>query len=717
MNAEIIAVGRSKWEAIFTWLMVTLVVLGCSQCRAVQIPATVVPANITATNGTDLVVTWFPVGVDIYGNPLSVSNYNVYCSSDPTFAPDLNTYTNLLGSTNTTTFVHAGALTNNANLFYYVSAVATNGAESLVFSNLVGMLTQTVACPPGTNVFTWLALPPSIGPTNASSLATLLGITGKLHRLNETDQSDQVWDAGAGTGTNFSLIVGESYVVELSTSAVLCVYGTYGTLNSFTWVYNTNAFNHQWISVPPNTIYSNAATLAGNIPACTKAALYDPTSGQFLSWFNLNGSRLGTNFVLNPSQGVVISISSNVAWQPQPEYPQAAVEAGAVFINLTTSLEATGTAIAGASPIVLYAWDYYGDGNVELSGASRIPVVSLSLTNPMTIYPTYRVQDARGFYGIGYAPYTALSMSLSFSNQSFRAGLGETGTVCYASSTNGYFSVYIYDASNNLVQVLQSNVWEQAGTACVQWDGLNTNGAVVSNGVYYAVIAQTVNGATAQYDPRPLLLGTNITSSVSGFAVQNQFNPYAGGLFPIQYMLPTPSWVTIVIQDTAFNTIAVVCSNALQSAGAQIEYWNGRLSNGSLIAADQTFQVSLIAVSAGANALIVQQPLPSLTGLSASATKFTPSLNPYGPNTNGTVALSYMLDRAADARIIVEDSQGNVVQNALDSGKSPGPNTSVWTGTDSFGRLVAAGVYSIAVAPEVSGQDGVPQSVWVQTYY
>lgn len=688
-----------------------------NQPLALQIPTTVPLATPLTTNGSDLILTWLPVAADIYGNPVSISYYNVYSSTDPTFAPDLNTYTNRVGSTNATTFVHRGAYTNASSLFYYVSAVGTNGSESLVFSNLAVKLSQSVVVPPGSNAFTWLALPPAIVPTNASSLAAQLGITGKLHRLNETDQSDQVWDAGAGTGTNFPLLTGVSYVVELTTSTVLRITGMYGPPSSFTWQYNTNALNHHWISVPPNSMYPNATALASNITACTKVAIYNSTNRQFASLFQIGNTWTGSNFVLNPAQGTIVSISSNATWQPQPEYPQVAVnlQSSAGFIDLTT-LQATGTTIAGASPIVQYAWDYYGDGAIEQSNSTPISLLSAQLTNAGTIYPTYQVKDARGFYGIAYAPYLALSMSLSFSNQAFRAGLGETGAVCYASSTNGYFSAYIYDASTNLVRVLQSNVWQQAGTACVQWDGRNTGGTVVSNGAYYVVVDQTINGSTLRYDPRPLLLGSNVTSSVSGFAVQNQFNPYTGGLFPIQYTLPTPSQVTIVIQDNSFNNIAVVCSNVFRLAGSQVEYWNGQLSNGNLIAANQTFQVVLTAIAVGGNSLIVQSALPSLTALSASVTKFTPSLNPYGLGTN-SVTVSYTLDRAADARIVIANSTGNVVQNALDPGKSPGSNTTVWTGADSQGRLVPAGIYSIAVAPEVAGQDGVSQTIWVQTYY
>jgi flagellar hook assembly protein FlgD len=709
--------GTRRNLVVVAVLTVATAIIGASTVFAQQTPSAVPLMIPVSSNGTDLILSWMPVGADIHGNPITITNYNVYCTTTPTVAPDLSGHTNLLGSTNGTSFVVAGALTNNSNSFYYISAVDTNGSESIVFTNLVANLVLPVNNPAGTNVFAWLALPSSVPCTNASSLASLLGITGKLYCLNDTNQCEEVWDASSGAGTNFPVVAGASYAIECPSNTVLQIYGTYGTVPMFNWQYYTNQFNHHWISVPPNSIYSNAATLAADIAGCTKVAQFDTAAGQFNSWFSLSNLWTGTNFPLNPAQGLIISINSNTVWQPKPSYPQVTVnlQAGAGFIGLT-SLQATGTVVAGAAPIVEYAWDEYGDGSMVTSNANPMPLLSLSLTNAMTIYPTYRVQDANGFYAVGSAPYAALSMSLSFTNQSFRPGLGETGTVSYTSSSGGYFSAYIYDASNNLVAVLESNVWQQAGTATLQWNGENLNGAVVPSGVYYAVINQTVNGATASYDPRPLLLNSNITTSVTGITVQNQFDAYTGGLFPIQYTLPTPSQVTIVILDASDNIIAVVCSNALQSAGTQVQYWNGQLSNGSLIPSGRTFHVGLTAVAIGANAMIVQQPLPSLTDLQSSATKFTPSSNPYGLGTN-SVTLSYTLDYAADARIIVTDSQGNVVLNALDPGKSPGQNTSIWTGTDSLGRLVAAGIYNIAVAPEVSGQDGAPQTIWVQTYY
>ena len=306
-------------------LFFAFAVIGDSVSAAGQIPASVSLSSPAQTNGTDLVLAWLAVGVDIYGNALAVSNYNIYFSTNPVFAPDLVGHANQLGFTNATQFVHKGALTNSSSGFYYISAVGTNGVESLVFTNMVGKIALQVPNPTGSNVFAFLALPPTIPWMNASSLAAQLGITGKLYHLNDTNQSYDVWDAGTSTGTNFALKAGESYGVELSTGALLSVYGTYGLPISFACQYNTNTFNHHWISVPPNSIYSNAAALAGTIPASTKVAFYDPTSSQFLSWFNLNGAWLGTNFVLNPANGIEVSVTSNGAWQTQPEYPQATV--------------------------------------------------------------------------------------------------------------------------------------------------------------------------------------------------------------------------------------------------------------------------------------------------------------------------------------------------------------------------------------------------------
>ena len=716
---QCVSTGRiftNSWHCLVV-VMMTLVAVGGTWLHAGQIPASVTGINLSATNSTDLILNWSPVSLDIYGNPVAITNYNIYFSTNSLFAPDLAGHANRLGVTNAIRFVHKGAQTNTSSGFYYLAAVSANGTESLIFSNLIGNLVQNVVCQPGTNVYTWLALPPSVAWSNAASLGTQLATVDKLYHLVESNQTYEVWDAKATTGTNFPVIAGEAYGLELSTSTVLRIQGVYNSSPGFAWTSSSNQFNHHWMSLPANGNYSNAASLFNTIPFATKVAQYDPASGQFLSWFNLNGIWAGTNFTLNPAQGVLASVIMNFPWQPKLIYPRAGVnlQAGAGFLGLA-DLQATGTVVVGASPIVEYAWDYFGDGIMEISSTNPVTLLSLHLTNPVTCWPTYRVKDSRGFYGLGYARYDALSMSLSISNQAFRAGLNETGTVCFASSTNGYFSAYIYDASNNLVRVLESNVWHQAGSACLQWDGRDAGAGVVSNGVYYAVIEQTVNGAKACYDIKKLLLGTNVTSAITGIIVPSQFNPYSGGSFPIQYVLPTASRVTILIQDNNLNTIAVVCSNVLRAAGAQTDYWDGRLSSGAMITASTGFRVSLSAVAVGANAVIVQSALPTLSSLRSSKAKFTPSANPYGLSTNAAIC-TYSLDGPTNIRVIIRNTQGQIIQNGLETGKSTGQNLSAWPGTDSQGRPVTAGLYCISISPELNGQSGNSQSIWVQVYY
>jgi flagellar hook assembly protein FlgD len=247
-------------------------------------------------------------------------------------------------------------------------------------------------------------------------------------------------------------------------------------------------------------------------------------------------------------------------------------------------------------------------------------------------------------------------------------------------------------------------------------DGGRADDNPVSNGLHYVVIEQTLGGVTVTYDPATLLLGSNITSRITGISLSSTFDPYAGGRFPIRYELATPARVTITIKDGLGMTIGSVCSGALRAAGVQTEYWDGRLFSGAMIGPGQTFNVSILAIAVGGNALIVEDPLPPIEGLTASASKFMPALNPYGLSTN-SLTLSYRLSAGADVRIEVRSASGRTVRGALEPDKSAGANRSVWPGTDDGGRLVAAGLYSVTLCVESGSRRGPPATVWVEVYY
>ena len=681
------------------------------------IPRTVNVAAPQATNAVGLTLSWQPVAEDIHGQAKAVSGYNVYCSSDPRFVPDTDTHTNLLVSTNVASFVHSNALATSTSLFYYVTAVGADDTESLVFTDMVYKVSSSIDCPPGSNVFAWLSLPYECQWTNAASLAGQLPDVDKLYSFNDTNQSYAMWDCGASTGSNFRVAAGDALGVEVSTGTVLHVYGKHSWTNAFVWEHRTDRFNHHWISLPPNAAYSNASALAEAVSACSKVARFDTATGAYESWFLLAGEWRGTDFAIPPNDGVLVSVSGNSTWTPALIYPIATLtlETGAGYID-TMALNATAQVASATGPLAEYAWDYDGDGVFDASGASPVLTYSHSFTNPATWFPTIRVKDERGFYALDSARYDALSMSLSFSNQAFQAGLNETGQVCFTASTGGVFSVYVYDSQSNLVSVLESNVVHASGSACLSWDGRDTEGALASNGVYYVVVEQTIGSETITYDPAFLMRGSNITAEITGIYVASSFDPYSGGQFPIRYDLSAPARVTVTIEDDLGLTIGLVCSNALRSAGTHTEYWDGRLLSGAMISAGQTFNVAIDAVSVGNNVLLVDEPLPSIDNLAASATEFIPALNPYGTGTN-SLSLSYDLQAAADLRIEVRAESGNLIRNALEPGMPAGGNQSVWPGTDDAGRLAAAGLYSVTLSSEFGSRHGQPSTVWVEVYY
>jgi len=678
------------------------------------------PVNVAAphaTNDAHLVISWQPIAADIHGQPKTVSGYNVYCSSDPRFVPDTDTHTNLLVSTNVTSFMHSNALATSTSQFYYVTAVGADATESLVFTDMVYKVSSSIDCPPGSNVFAWLSLPYECQWTNAALLAGQLSDVDKLYRFDDTNQSYALWDCVASTGSNFRVAVGDALGVEVSTGTVLHVYGKHSWTNAFAWEHRTDRFNRHWISLPPNSVYSNASSLAQAVPNCTKVARFDTATSAYESWFLLAGQWRGVDFVIPPNEGLLISISSNSTWTPALIYPSAALtlSTGTGYID-TMALSATAQVASAVGPLVEYAWDYDGDGVFDASGASPVLTYTHVFTNPATWFPTVRVKDERGFYALDSARYDALSMSLSFSNQAFQAGLSETGHVCFTASTGGVFSVYIYDSQSNLVSILESNVLHATGSACLTWDGRDTDGSLASNGAYYVVIEQTFGSETITYDPAFLMLGSNITADITGIYVASSFDPYSGGQFPIRYDLSAPARVTVTIENDLGEMIGLVCSNVLRSAGTHTEYWDGRLLSGAMITAGQTFNVAISAVSIGGNAMIVEEPLPSVDELTASATEFIPALNPYGMGTN-TLTLSYDLQAGSDIRIEVRSEAGTLIRNALEPGKPPGSNQSVWPGTDDAARLAAAGLYSVTLSAESGSRRGEPSTVWVEVYY
>lgn len=689
----------------------------CMHVAAAPMP--IAPAGLTAgqSGDADVRLEWQSVGTDIYGDASAVTNYRIYGSTDPRFVPDFEAHTNLLAETAETAFTHAGAWTNAEDWFYAVAAVAEDGTESLVLREMACRLRRQIECPDGSNVFAWIGLPGGIAATNAEEVASLIPGADGLYLFDAETQTYEAWDSVAATGSNFRVAGGDVLGLRFSTNAAIVLAGIYSWPGQMEWEHQTNRFNHRWVAFPPESPVTNAAGVVAAIPESTKAARYDASLGLFQSWFMLGGTWMGTNFSLAPGEPVQVSIRSNSVWQMPSPYPEVSLALGKSvgFVDLDR-MAATGTVSSPSSTIVEYAWDYDGDGEFDNIDSNPVMTIEHRLDTAASIRPTLRVRNAAGRYAVAHGNYSGIEIGLSFSNQAFRAGIGETGLITYVASQSGFFSVHIYDGLTNLVRTLESNVWHEAGTVTLPWDGLDEDENPVPPGPYHVVVEQTVGGTTLRYDSSVLAGQSGIAGTVVDFSAPSTFSLADGGAFPIQFTLQEPAYVNVTILDGDGVVMAVILSNDLRSAGTHYLSWDGRRTTGEVLAEGESFSVAVSSASVGPNALIVQPTTPVLSQMQAEPQKFIPSENPYGTATNAAV-ISYQLDIPADVSMEVRDATGALIKDGFEPGKTAGGNTAIWAGRDAAGRLVGQGHYSITIWPEEDGNVGLPSTTWVEVYY
>ena len=95
-------------------------------------PRSITDLDVTrsASNLSNLVLTWSAPTVDVYGRATTVARYEIYAASGP---GSLKSAAHLIGTNiggTNTTFTHVGAATSPGNLFYVVTAIDTNGFAS-----------------------------------------------------------------------------------------------------------------------------------------------------------------------------------------------------------------------------------------------------------------------------------------------------------------------------------------------------------------------------------------------------------------------------------------------------------------------------------------------------------------------------------------------------------------------------------------------------------
>ena len=657
-------------------------------------PVEIADLSITKA-GNDTHLSWSVVTTDAYSNTASIDHYNIYRGTTPDFIPDTTSGTNRIGQPNGTTFDDVDALLSEDSYYYYVMAVASDGTESLLPSNIGYKIRLALTYDPAKSNKYWLSIPYNSNYATASDLGGDALNISHVIRWDPLTQSEEVWDQVNTTGTDFTVVAGEAYAIVILDDTVLNLAGSHGP-STINMTYNANNFNVNWFSIPHPNAYGIASLLAQDIPNTTKVGRYDVQNDTYESWFFLDGSWMGHDFTLIPGEGVLGVITDDTTWTPSLGYPTVVATADVTDGLNAIEVNLSGTAEDKNGSIINYQWDYKGDGVFDYSDTLS-PDTSFAYTIAGTYYPTLLVTDDDGFHGYDYQTIEVYSLENEISVENFNPSGGDTAQFTYTISNVGLMTIKIYDELGNLIRILFADQAVTAGENVATWDGRNDLAELVADGTYYVVFDYSIAGKpyTYTYDLRTSSGGEDITDDITNIGVSEILSPLEGEYVEITYTLPQKALVTIAIKEQSGTVIRHLLTDAPRTAGTHMEIWYGADDNGQIVSPGTSFYVTLEALSMADSAMITTGFAPTLTDISAEPLRFSPATNPYGTQDKSSVVTTFTLNKQASVTVTVYNSSGTAVRTFTESDLAAAQHQVAWNGRNDSGSLQTDGTYTI----------------------
>jgi flagellar hook assembly protein FlgD len=392
--------------------------------------------------------------------------------------------------------------------------------------------------------------------------------------------------------------------------------------------------------------------------------------------------------------------------------PSAQAKASPTSGNVPMTVNFSGKGVDPNGSITNYEWDYNGDGTYEWSNPSS-PNSSYTFNKVGTFNATLRVTDNEGNRATDSVTINATLGIAATRTGIFKPGLGEKASVCNSYTDSAKVTVKIIDAAGNVVKVLVNEASRDKGTTyCDEWDGRNTAGKLVPDGIYYYLIEYTVNGQKFTYDPR-MTAGYKETPPSRSWT--STFNPYQNKFVEITYSTDKPSeiglqmWTLDCSAPDCVKLIRTVYTREPEGAGSHKALWDGIDDRGIPVTVGD-YAVRLWAYELADNAIIVSGNRPAIDALSAAPNYFTSGYNPYRSGSILQPSVSFSLSKNADLEVRIINSLGVVVRKMSKSGLSAGANSIVWDGKDQSGKAVFPGGYSIQMtAVDAAGNRSLPR--------
>jgi len=385
-----------------------------------------------------------------------------------------------------------------------------------------------------------------------------------------------------------------------------------------------------------------------------------------------------------------------------------------VLADGSPTVEATADPVSGAAPltvsldgrasdpkgaIVLYEWDFEGDGTFDWSHPSS-PKTSHVYDKAGTFAATLRVHDSEGQKATASVTVKPAAGVATTRTGSFNPSGGQKANICSTFTDDVQVTVSIVDGAGTLVRTLVDHASRTRNTqTCDEWNGLDEAGKKVLDGIYYFLIQYTAGGETFILDLKKSAEFKQVWPSRTW---PSSFNPYEDKPVEISFTLGKPSEVSLYFWTRDYSrpdSIAPVRTLFLREPfgeGSHKVVWDGVDDRGVAVKT-AVYPVTIRSYELPDNAVIVTGNRPVITAVAADPNYFGSGYNPYNVRSAARTRVSFSLSRPADLEVRIFDSFGAVVRAMTMPGLPAGTGSLSWDGRDQSGNTANPGSYSIAL--------------------
>ena len=252
------------------------------------------------------------------------------------------------------------------------------------------------------------------------------------------------------------------------------------------------------------------------------------------------------------------------------------------------------------------------------------------------------------------------------------------------------------------------------------WDGRDSGGALVADGIYsYEIITEDLAGnkntdvGNVRVDKTGPVIGPY---SVTPKAISPSSSPGITDQATISYNISKEGTVEIRIISTT-GPLVRQFGPYLKSLGSHTETWDGNDASGNVVG-EGDYRIEIFLIDSAGNignpnpavmTVAVDNTPPAITGLLVVPPFFSPmNSNP----AYSAAMLKYNLSESAEVTIKVLDSLNNQVKTVITNiPQSPGLKSVTWDGKDDTGAFVVDGTYTF----DITATDAALNSTTVTT--